>query len=83
MLFQMDMTRVSQEAEKHNGIIYLECTDSTNAEAKRLAEAGAPHGTIVVADAQTAGRVRKGREWISPAGKNLYFSLLLRENILP
>lgn len=83
MLFQRDMTQVSQEAEKHNGIIYLECTDSTNAEAKRLAEADAPHGTIVVADAQTAGRGRKGREWISPAGKNLYFSLLLRENILP
>ena len=50
---------------------------STNDEARRLAEAGAPAGQVVVADQQTAGRGRSGRAWISPSG-NLYASVLLR-----
>lgn len=66
-----------------DNIVYYESIDSTNAQAKRLAEGGAEHGTLVVADAQTAGRGRKGRVWQSPAGKNLYFSLLLRDDIVP
>jgi BirA family biotin operon repressor/biotin-[acetyl-CoA-carboxylase] ligase len=53
-------------------------TDSTNRVAMEMAENGARHGTVVVADAQTAGRGRMGRRWVSPAGKNLYVSLLLR-----
>jgi BirA family transcriptional regulator, biotin operon repressor / biotin---[acetyl-CoA-carboxylase] ligase len=53
-------------------------TDSTNRVAMEMAESGAPHGTVVVADAQTAGRGRRGRRWVSPPGKNLYVSLLLR-----
>jgi BirA family biotin operon repressor/biotin-[acetyl-CoA-carboxylase] ligase len=50
---------------------------STNEEATRLAAAGAPEGTLVAADEQTAGRGRRGRTWVSPAG-NLYCSLVLR-----
>ena len=50
--------------------------DSTNRVA--LDWADAPHGALVVADAQTAGRGRLGRSWESPAGKGLYFSLVLR-----
>lgn len=50
---------------------------STNATAKQLAQEGAPEGTLVVADAQTQGRGRSGRNWASPQG-NLYMSLLLR-----
>lgn len=57
---------------------YYEETGSTNTDAKRLAEAGAAHGTIVVADAQTAGRGRRGRQWHAPAGKNIYFTMVLR-----
>lgn len=58
-------------------LVELESIDSTNAEAKRLAEAGAPDSTIVWAKTQTAGRGRRGREWVSQEG-NLYFSILLR-----
>jgi BirA family biotin operon repressor/biotin-[acetyl-CoA-carboxylase] ligase len=50
---------------------------STNDEAKKLMEEGAPEGTVVRADAQTAGRGRQGRRWVSEPG-NLYASVLLR-----
>ena len=50
---------------------------STSDEAKALAMAGAPHGTVVVAREQTAGRGRLDRAWWSPAG-NLYLSVVLR-----
>lgn len=56
----------------------LEECGSTNDEAARLARAGAEHGTIVVARAQTAGRGRDGRVWQSPPGSGLYFSIVLR-----
>ena len=62
-------------------VCVYESIDSTNAEAARLAEKGAVHGTVVTADTQTAGRGRRGRSWESPAGDNLYFSLLLRPDI--
>jgi BirA family biotin operon repressor/biotin-[acetyl-CoA-carboxylase] ligase len=52
---------------------------STNDEAARLAEAGAPEGTTVVAAAQTAGRGRLGRSWFSPAGAGLYASVIIRD----
>ncbi|HZB93315.1 MAG TPA: biotin--[acetyl-CoA-carboxylase] ligase [Stellaceae bacterium] len=51
--------------------------DSTNEEAKRRAASGAPEGTLVTAAAQSAGRGRRGRSWVSVPG-NLYMSLLLR-----
>jgi BirA family biotin operon repressor/biotin-[acetyl-CoA-carboxylase] ligase len=51
--------------------------DSTNEAARQLAAAGAPHGTVVHADEQSAGRGRFGRTWYSPPG-NLYLSVLLR-----
>lgn len=64
-------------------LYYFDETDSTNIQVKRLAEENAPEGTIVIADKQTAGRGRRGRAWESPAGANLYFSLLLRPRIAP
>ena len=54
-----------------------ESLGSTNDEARRLAQAGAAHGTVVAARQQTAGRGRVGRVWVSPPG-NLYLSVLLR-----
>jgi BirA family biotin operon repressor/biotin-[acetyl-CoA-carboxylase] ligase len=55
--------------------------DSTNAALLRLATAGAPEGTVAVADAQTAGRGRLGKSWVSPPGVNLYLSVLLKPSI--
>ena len=51
---------------------------STNHEAMKLAQQGAPDGTVVVAEAQTAGKGRLGRRWYSPPGANLYCSVILR-----
>ena len=58
-------------------LVALDSVGSTNDEAKRLAQEGAPEGTLVWAREQTAGRGRQGREWTSPRG-NLYLSLVLR-----
>lgn len=63
--------------------IVLEKTDSTNEEAKRQAEAGAAHGTVILAREQTLGRGRRGRSWHSPAGDSIYMSLLLRPVFAP
>ncbi|MBQ7288851.1 MAG: biotin--[Clostridia bacterium] len=52
--------------------------DSTNIKAKALAETGAPGGTVVLAESQTAGKGRLGRTFYSPAQQGVYFSLLLR-----
>jgi BirA family biotin operon repressor/biotin-[acetyl-CoA-carboxylase] ligase len=62
---------------------YHPVTGSTNDDAATLATAGAPHGSIVLADAQTAGRGRLGRSWYSPPEHNLYFSLILRPDTPP
>lgn len=60
-------------------------TGSTNADARVLAAAGAPHGTLVTAAAQTAGRGRQGRSWVAPAGQSLLLSIVLRrfDRLLP
>jgi len=57
---------------------WYDTVDSTNTEAKRLALRGAPHGTVLVAGSQTAGRGRMGRSFASPVGLGLYFSVILR-----
>jgi len=59
--------------------LHLRVTTSTNDRARELAEAGAPHGTLVTAAEQTAGRGRQGRRWSTPAGGTLAMSLILRE----
>ncbi len=59
--------------------VHLRRTDSTNERARALALAGAPHGTLVTAAEQTAGRGRQGRRWSAPAGSALLASLLLRD----
>ena len=58
--------------------VHLRVTGSTNERARALALAGAPHGTLVSAGEQTAGRGRNGRSWVAPAGSALLVSLLLR-----
>ncbi|MHB1809083.1 MAG: biotin--[acetyl-CoA-carboxylase] ligase [Solirubrobacteraceae bacterium] len=58
--------------------LHLRRTGSTNERARALAQAGAPHGTLVTADEQTAGRGRQGRRWLAPPRSGLLVSLLLR-----
>ncbi|HEY7962425.1 MAG TPA: biotin--[acetyl-CoA-carboxylase] ligase [Solirubrobacteraceae bacterium] len=60
--------------------LHLRSTGSTNDRARALAIAGAPHGTLVTADEQTAGRGRHGRVWAAPARSSLLMSLVLRSD---
>ncbi len=62
-------------------LIVKAVTGSTNDDARSLAAAGAGHGTAVLADQQTAGRGRLGRAWSSPAGENLYLSVIWRAGL--
>jgi BirA family transcriptional regulator, biotin operon repressor / biotin---[acetyl-CoA-carboxylase] ligase len=57
---------------------HFRTTDSTNTRARELAAAGAPHGTVVTADEQSAGRGRQGRAWTAPPGKALLYSAVVR-----
>ncbi|MEA2210258.1 MAG: BirA family transcriptional regulator [Solirubrobacteraceae bacterium] len=59
--------------------LHLRVTDSTNTRARELAAAGAPHGTVVTATEQNAGRGRQGRRWSAPAGRALLCSVIIRE----
>jgi BirA family biotin operon repressor/biotin-[acetyl-CoA-carboxylase] ligase len=54
-------------------------TDSTNERARELAAAGATHGTLVTADAQSAGRGRQGRLWVAPPGSAILMSVVVRD----
>ena len=55
--------------------------DSTNQEAARLADVGCPHGTVVIANKQTAGRGRRGRQWCSDSDTGLWCSIVLKPEI--
>lgn len=59
--------------------VHLRLTDSTNARARELAGRGAPHGTLVTAAEQSAGRGRQGRPWTAPAGRALLCSVVIRD----
>ena len=66
-----------------NRIHWFDTLDSTNNQAKLMARDGAPHGTVLIADHQTNGRGRMGRDFHSPAGSGLYLSLILRPDAPP
>lgn len=74
---QMDTQWAAQQ------VCYYEETDSTNIRAKQLGEEGMPHGTLAVADIQSAGRGRRGRGWETPKGCSICMSILLRPEIPP
>ncbi len=88
----------SEETDIYNGMEIENCLDtewvgrklvfhretgSTNIDAKLLAEQGEEEGAVVVADMQTAGRGRRGRGWVSPAGKDIYMTIMLRPQCRP
>lgn len=62
-------------------IVRMDSVASTQEEAKKLAENGAPEGTAIMAEEQTGGRGRMGRKWHSPRGKGIWMSLVLRPNL--
>ena len=64
-------------------IVYHTALGSTNDLAKDLALRGAPEGTVVVTEEQTAGKGRRGRSWLAPSKTNLLFSILLRPALSP
>lgn len=64
-------------------LVCYEETDSTNNQAKAAGEKEGSHGTLFVADKQTAGKGRRGRSWDSPSGSNIYMTLLLRPDLEP
>jgi len=64
-------------------VVYYPVVGSTNEEAKRLAEEGAPEGTLVIADEQKAGKGRLGRRWFAPPGTSLLMSLIFRPPLAP
>lgn len=62
---------------------HFEALPSTNVQAFEFAQEGALHGEVVITESQTAGKGRRGRAWVSPAGKNLAMSVILRPEISP
>ncbi|MGA2140170.1 MAG: biotin--[acetyl-CoA-carboxylase] ligase [Verrucomicrobiia bacterium] len=64
-------------------VLLFEETASTNDVVEQLAKSGACEGLVVFAESQTRGRGRRGRTWVSPRGKGLWFSVLLRPKLPP
>lgn len=72
------LSRLPASDPWRGNIHHFDTIDSTNTRAKEMALAGAPHGTVLIADSQTGGRGRMGRSFHSPAGSGIYLSVLLR-----
>ncbi len=83
VLSEAELKSVLKTSWAGRNIKYCEEVDSTNNEARRLAEQGAPHGTLVVAELQTAGKGRRGRFWTSPPGTGIWMSMVLRPDFAP
>lgn len=79
MPFDIELVRQSWRRP----VSYFPAIDSTMLEAARLAEAGCEHGTVVIADEQTAGQGRHGRRWHSEPNAGLYVSIVLRPELQP
>ena len=76
------LSQITTECPWRDTLYWYEQTDSTNTRAKALARSGAPHGTVLVAGAQTGGRGRMGRNFLSPTG-GVYLSVILRPACTP
>lgn len=71
------VSQIATECPWRDTLLWYDTIDSTNTRAKALAKDGAPHGTVLVAGAQTGGRGRMGRSFLSPTG-GVYLSVILR-----
>lgn len=81
--FSVEELRTLVAGDFGKEIIFAESLESTNAFAMELAEKGAVHGTVVIADKQIKGKGRLGRTWVSPPKSNIYMSVILRPEIEP
>ncbi len=79
----MVLASLSPEYPWKEHLHYYSTIDSTNDQLKSMARQGAPHGTVLIADHQTAGHGRLGRAFHSPAGSGIYLSILLRPQCAP
>lgn len=79
--FSMEELETLVQGDIGREIIFFESIGSTNTAALELAEKGAPHGTVVIADRQAKGKGRLGRTWVSPPRSNIYMSVILRPEI--
>lgn len=76
--------RISSAAQTiGHELIFFDSVSSTNTVAMQMASQGCSDGAVVIADSQTGGKGRLGRSWISPPGKNIYMSIVLRPGISP
>lgn len=66
-----------------SNIVHFDTINSTNTKAKELAADNCPDGTVIVSEEQTSGRGRLGRQWVSPKGKGIWMSIVLRPEISP
>ncbi|NLZ48373.1 MAG: biotin--[acetyl-CoA-carboxylase] ligase [Clostridiales bacterium] len=64
-------------------IFHFQSINSTNLKAKELANNGCPNGTVIISEEQSSGRGRLGRDWISPYGKGIWMSIILKPEIPP
>ena len=78
-----ELTSILQTRWLGKKIYYYDTIDSTNTEAKRLAEEGADHGALIIANEQTGGRGRRGRGFQSKAGDGIFMTLLLKPKLFP
>ncbi len=81
MLSEQVLRQEMNTAWAGHPVIFFEEVDSTNRLLMQMAAQGASHGTLAVAELQTAGRGRRGRSWYSPKGSGIWMSLLLRPEI--
>lgn len=76
-----EFTHIAKDLPDPFRLLLKDTVDSTNDEARRLAERGMPEGLIVITDHQTKGRGRRGATWFSPPGESLAFSILLKPDV--
>ena len=77
------LSLVSPDYPWKDRFFWVDETDSTNDQLKKMARLGAPHGTVMIADRQSGGHGRMGRSFHSPGGMGIYFSILLRPDCAP
>ncbi len=82
-LYEQELVPLLQTNLIGQRFIYREAVESTNELAKELARQGAQDGTVVIAEEQTGGKGRLGRNWYSPPGQGIWFSIILRPPIAP